>query len=387
MDNPLLAYDLDELRTRQSVKWRQYDPDVLPVWVAEMDTPLAPPIRSALLAAVERGDTGYATPGPLPEIFAAFAARRYRWNPDPARMLLVPDVMRGISEALHVVTAPGDPIVMNVPAYPPFFTHLGLLGRRIVESPLLSTVDGYRVDLDRLERDFAAGARAYLLCNPHNPTGLVYSRDELLAVAELAERYDVRVVADEIHAPLVYPGREHVPFESLPTSASARSLVAVSASKAWNLAGLKAALLVAGEDAVPDLRRVPAEVSLGAGLPGVLASQVAFTEGEPWLAALLAGLDENRRLLGELLSDGLPEVGYVPPAATYLAWLDCRQLGLGDDPAAGFLDRGRVALSSGPTFGAVGRGHVRLNFATSPDVLADAVRRMAKARPGGPVTS
>ncbi|MEU9883963.1 aminotransferase class I/II-fold pyridoxal phosphate-dependent enzyme [Sphaerisporangium sp. NPDC051011] len=381
---PLSAFTLDQLRERRSLKWREYPPEVLPLWVAEMDTPLAEPIAAALAEAVGRGDTGYAIAGGLPEAFAGFAARRFGWRPDPAAMRLVPDVMAGILEALHLVTEPGDRVVLNTPAYPPYFHWLPRVGRQVVENPLVLTPCGYRLDLAALERDFAAGASAFLLCNPHNPTGVVFGEEDLLALAALADRYGVRVVSDEIHAPLVYDGARHVPFGSLDATAAARSITLASASKAWNLAGLKAALAVPGAEARADVARIAPEVADGAGLLGVIASEVAFTAGEPWLEELMADLTANRALLGELLSERLPEAGYQPPQATYLAWLDLRALGLGDDPAEWFRRRGDVAVYPGPKFGAPGRGFARFNFATSPERVADAVGRMAASLAGRP---
>ncbi|MFD2419350.1 MalY/PatB family protein [Amycolatopsis pigmentata] len=378
-DGPLSAYDLDSLRERRSVKWATYPPDVLPMWVAEMDTPLAEPIASALTAAIRRGDTGYAAAGRLPEVYAEFASRRYGWRPDPAGMRLVADVMSGVVEAMLLTTTRGDRVVVNTPAYPPFFVWLDRIGRHIVESPLALGESGYRLDFDRLERDFAAGAEAYLLCSPHNPTGLVFGEEELATVAGLADRYGVRVIADEIHAPLTYPEARHVPFASLDTAASARAITLVSATKAWNLPGLKTALAVPGPETPTELARIPEEVSVRAGLLGVLASEAAFAEGEPWLAGLMAGLDANRRLLGEALVDKVPAIRWYRPQATYLAWLDCRALALGADPAEVFLERGRVALSPGPRFGAAGQGFARLNFATAPERVAEAVDRIAAA--------
>jgi cystathionine beta-lyase len=374
---PLTAHTIDELRERRSAKWQQYPPDVLPMWVAEMDTPLAEPIAAALMNAVGRGDTGYAVAGGLPEAFAGFAGRRYGWWPDPADMRLVPDVMAGIVEVLRVVTEPGDRVVVNTPAYPPYFFWLPRIGREMVQSPLAAGPDGPRLDLDRLERDFAAGAAAYLLCSPHNPTGLVFDRAELLAVAGLADRYGVRVVVDDIHAPLTFPEARYIPFGSLDAPAAGRSITLTSASKAWNLAGLKAALAVPSPEARSDVAALHAGISEAAGLLGVIASEAAFSAGEPWLAELMEGLDANRSLLGRLLRDQLPDVGYRPPAATYLAWLDCHALGLGDDPAEVFLERGRVALHRGPEFGSAGRGFARLNLATAPERIVEAVKRMA----------
>ena len=370
--------DLDTLRRRRSSKWVEHPPDVLPAFVAEMDVMLAAPVRDALVEAIELGDLGYAEPGRVFESFAAFAARRLDWAPEPDRMRLVPDVMAGIVEVLRVLTAPGDGVVITPPVYPPFFDGIPEAGRRVVEVPL---ADG-ELDLDALDAAFAAGARAFLLCNPHNPTGRVLERARLEEVAALAARRDVLVLADEIHAPLTLPGAVHTSFAALGDS---RSVVLASASKAFNFAGLKCAIVVAGSDAVArELDRLPDEVRFRTGLLGVIASQAAFEHGDAWLDDLLAALDANRRRLPALLAEHLPAIAHRPPEASYLAWLDCRALGLGDDPAAAFLERGRVALVAGHEFGAQGRGFARLNIGASDALLSGAVRRMAAAVPAAP---
>lgn len=364
------------LARRHSEKYRKYPPEVLPMFVAEMDVELAEPIRQVLAEVAANSDTGYAHPGGLFEAYAGFSARRYGWAPDPGRILLLPDVMRGVTEFLRAVTERGDGVVVNTPVYPPFFERIGDVERRVVASPLALTDSGYRLDLDRLESDFAAGARAYLLCNPHNPTGLVLTRAELEAVADLAERYVVRVLVDEIHAPITYPGVAHTPFCALDAAAARSAVSMVSASKAWNLAGLKCALLVAGEDAWAEARKASEDVSWSAALPGVVANEAAFTAGEPWLATLIDALDGNRRLFASLLAEHAPEVRYHQPDATYLAWLDLRACGLGDNPAVPLLEHGQVALAEGPAFGAEGRGYARFNLAASPERITEAVRRM-----------
>jgi cystathionine beta-lyase len=374
--NPLLIFPTGQLRRRRSRKWSTYAPDVLPCWIAEMDVELAEPVRQVLSDAVRRGDTGYPHIGELGRAYADFAAARFGWRPDPAAMRLAPDVMQGISAVLRTVTEPGATVVVTTPVYPPFFEFIADAGRRVAP---VSLGGGYRLDPLALEEAFAAGAQALLLCNPHNPTGTVFSRAELLAVSLLAQRHGVRVLVDEAHSPLVHPGAVHTPFQALGTRSARESFTFVSASKAWNLAGLKAALIVAGPDARADLDRLPPALEYGAGLLGVLAGETALRDGGEWLDRLLAALDDNRRLLAELLAKELPEVDYRLPEATYLAWLDCRALELGDDPAAVFLERGQVAVSSGLPFGEQGRGRVRLNFATHPDLLVEAVHRMAVA--------
>ncbi|GAA5195837.1 aminotransferase class I/II-fold pyridoxal phosphate-dependent enzyme [Rugosimonospora acidiphila] len=382
---------LDDLRRRTSMKWRRFPPEVLPAWVAEMDVPLAEPIARALTDAIALGDTGYPAGTGYAEALADFAASRWGWTIDVGRTAIVPDVMLGIVEVLKLITGPGDAVVVNSPVYPPFYQFVEHLDRRVVEAPLTA---GHRIDPVTLEAAFAeatsAGATsgegtgpgggraaAFLLCSPHNPTGTVHTRDELTTVAALADRYRMRVVADEIHAPIVYPGATHLPYLSLPGTDDAFSLL--SASKAWNLAGLKAAVAVAGPASAKDLARMPEEVSHGPSHLGVIAHCAGLWHGRDWLDALLAGLDDNRRLLGDLLAERLPGIGYRAPEGTYLAWLDCRALDLPADPAEVFLERGRVAVNSGADFGTGGAGHVRLNLATSPELLTEVVDRMAAA--------
>ncbi|MFB9853007.1 MalY/PatB family protein [Micromonospora andamanensis] len=392
--NPLTQLSLSELRWRTSVKWRQYADDVLPLWVAEMDVPLAAPVAEALHDAVGRGDTGYAYGTAYAEALGDFAARRWGWSELPVdRVTVVPDVMLGIVEVLRLLTGPGDAVVFCSPVYPPFYAFVSHADRRVVEVPLGAD---RRMDLSALDEAFrrarAGGRRAvFLLCNPHNPTGVVHRRDELDALADLAGRHGVRVVSDEIHAPLVLPGARFTPYLTVPGAEDAFALL--SASKAWNLAGLKAALVVAGRHAVTDLRRMPEEVGHGPSHLGVIAHTAAFRDGGDWLDGLLDGLDENRDLLESLLARHAPKIRHHRPEGTYLAWLDCTALGIDsgpvDDepgmvtdvagPAALFLDRARVALSSGHVFGTGGAGFVRLNFATSPEILTEAVTRMGRA--------
>ncbi|HEV7627129.1 MAG TPA: MalY/PatB family protein [Streptomyces sp.] len=370
--NPLRQCSLDELRRRTSAKWRVHPDDVLPMWIAEMDVRLPEPVAEALRTAVNTGDTGYAMGEEYIAALDGFARQRWDWEVRPERAAIVPAVMPGVVEVLKLITSPGDVVVVNSPAYPPFYEFVSHMDRRVVEAPL--TAEG-RMDLDTLADAFRT-ATAYLLCSPHNPTSTVHTAGELAAVTELANESGVRVIADEIHAPLVLPGAQHVPYLSVPGTERAFSLM--SASKAWNLAGLKAAVAVAGSESAGELARMPKEVSHGPSHFGVIAHVAALRHGAEWLDALLAGLDENRQLLTKLLGQHLPDVHYRPHQGTFLAWLDCRALGL-DDPAAAFLERGRVALIPGPAFGTGGAGHVRLNMATSPEILEEAVRRMASA--------
>jgi cystathionine beta-lyase len=379
VDAMLGTCSLSALRQRKSFKWRTYPDDVLPAFVAEMDFDLAVPITEAVTAALAIGDCGYAHMGVLGEAFAAFAAQRLRWSPDPSRVFAIPDVMTGIAEVVMAITPPGAGIVINPPVYAPFFFRLGFTGRRVVEAPLAHRDDGsYDLDLEALDRALAQdGISAFLLCSPHNPVGRVWSRDQLLAIADRCQHHGVALLVDEIHAPLVLPGARHVPFLSLDHAVSERTFVFTSASKGWNIPGLKCGVAVAGSDQGAALLYERWEALLAAHL-GVLGSVAAFTESLPWLDAVLGQLDENRRYLSRLLAERLPSVRYLQPEASFLAWLDCRELGLGEDPAAEFLDRGRVALSPGADFGTQGRGYVRLNMGTSPELIEEVVRRMDK---------
>jgi cystathionine beta-lyase len=381
MANPLTAFTLEQLRRRTSAKWRRYDDDVLPLWVAEMDVALAPAVVEAVEHAMATGDSGYPWGDAYAQALAAFARERWDLVIDVEATANVADVMGGIAHLLGLVTGAGDPVVINPPVYTPFYDCLEHLGRRIVEVPLSAD---HRLDLDAVERAFAQvggrrGRAAHLLCSPHNPTGTVHTREELEAVAALAERHGVRVLVDEIHAPLVYPPAVHVPYLSV--RGSERGFALLSASKGWNLAGLKAAVAVAGPEAAGELADLPMTARHGASHLGIIAHVAALREGGAWLDDLLVSLDANRRLLGDLLAVQLPGVAYREPAGTGLAWLDCRALGLGDDPAEVFLSRGRVALNPGAQFGTGGAGHARLNLATSPEILREAVTRMAAALP------
>ncbi|UNK72301.1 aminotransferase class I/II-fold pyridoxal phosphate-dependent enzyme [Microbacterium sp. H1-D42] len=377
------ALTLAELRQRTSEKWREYPEEVLPLFVAETDFPLAPAITHALERAVRDGDTGYvASHTPLASAYAAFAERRFGWRPDPAGMRSTADVSMGIVEILRRVIAPGDGVIVNPPVYPPFFDLVDEAGGVPVRVPLRDTGEGWQLDLDGIAAALQSGARAVLLCNPHNPTGTVHSAESLRALAELAAQYGATVVSDEIHAPLTQPDARFTPFLSAGTAAEQVGFAVVSASKAFNLAGLKCALMVgASAQAQHVLRDLPVEVEWRTGQFGMLAAVAAFApESDEWLDGLLLTLDANRRLLADLLAVHLPGTRYRMPAAGYLAWIDFSDLGWGENPSRRILRDAKVALHFGPAFGAEGAGHVRLNFGTSPEIITQAVARIAALR-------
>jgi cysteine-S-conjugate beta-lyase len=370
-----------ELRKRRSAKWTMFPPDVLPAWVAEMDFPLDDAVRNALLDSIEHDDCGYANGAGVGAAFAAFVQERYSWTLDPRGVFVIPDVLVGISEILRTLTQPGDRIVVNSPVYPPFYRVTGEAERQIEDVPLLRAEDGsWSLDLAGLERAFAGGAKAYLLCSPHNPLGMVFDLTTLACIAELAKEHNVLVISDEIHAPLTMAGATFVPFLPIGDYIDCDAVALASASKAWNLPGLKCAVAVAGSERMrKKLALMRPELPWSAGNLGVVASIAAFTEGAPWLDGLLVYLDGNRKLLTELIARELPGVRYIEPEASYLAWLDCAALDLGPDPVGAFLERGRVALTRGRDFGPGGAAFVRVNMGTSAAILTEVVSRMHRA--------
>lgn len=379
-----LEVPLEELATRTSAKWRVYPEDVLPMWVAEMDFPLAVPIARTLHEAVDRSDTGYRFPAGLAESLVAFCQRTWDFEPDVDSVLVYADVMSAIAYTLSVFTKPGELVVINPPVYHPFFSTVQDVAKRgLAEVPLLRDGQAWALDFDGLAAAFARPeVTAYLMCNPHNPTGTVFSAADLARVAMLARANDVLVLVDEIHAPLVLPGATHTPYVSLGTDVVGDAFSYISASKGWNIAGLKCAQLIASS---PELAKrmndeLPYEASFGTGHFGVLAAIAAYNDGEAWMAQVHAHLDRMRALVAELLAEQAPWVGYAPPQASYLAWLDFRETDLGNDPAEALLERERLALNSGLMFGREGAGFARLNFATSEELVREAVRRISLCR-------
>ncbi|TBN57777.1 aminotransferase class I/II-fold pyridoxal phosphate-dependent enzyme [Glaciihabitans arcticus] len=365
------ADSLDLLRTRTSEKWTTYPADVLPLFVAEMDYPLAPVVAEAMIDRIRASDTGYVgSPLPVGAAFAGFASRRWGWTVDPANVRTTTDVSVAIVESLRQAISPGEAVVINSPVYPPFFALPVEAGGVVVDVPLR----GDAIDLAGLDRAFAAGATAYLLCNPHNPLGLVHSRETLAAVAELAAKYGVTVISDEIHAPLTHSTALFTPWLDVSDAARATGITVTSASKAFNLAGVKCAVLVAdGLRPLALLDSMTEEVLWRTSILGLHASVAAFEQGDEWLDGTIAAIEASSALLATLLSEQLPDVTFRPPAAGYLAWLGF-PAPWGADPARLALERG-VALASGPDFGA--SGFARLNLACSPDVLGEAVRKIS----------
>lgn len=394
--------DLDPTLLREqrtSLKWTRFPADVLPLFVAEMDFAVAPEIRRAIIERVEASDTGYLEgPGPLAPAFAGYAHDSWGWKIPHEWIYLATDVATGVVESLRLGwsrrqsaaaaggRAASGRIAITTPVYPGFFEMLEEVPYEIVEIPL---VEGAAAGLDlvAIEASFVAGIDAFLLCNPHNPHGIVFSEVELAELARLAAAYDVFVVSDEIHAPLAHAGAKFVPFAPLAAAAGALAVVATSASKGWNLAGAKCSVIVAADERANDLLQgLPPETVTRASILGLHAGVAAFTESREWLARAIAQIEANSQLLAELVTNHLPGVQLTRPRAGYLAWLDFRDAGLGADPHAKILKEARVALNNGADFGLGGAGHVRLNLACSPETIRAAVARIAAILPTAKVT-
>lgn len=379
--------DLGWLRAKTGAKWHQH-PDRLNAWVADMDFPPAPVVLDALRQRIERADLGYADWGyPRPQtpacrVFAERAASRYQWEVDPAEVRDVCDVVQAVQVALHLGTEPGDAVVLHTPSYPPLWKTLRHMGRRQIDVPARHDAAGVHFDYDDLEARLARDpARALLLCHPHNPTGHRFTVDELVRLVDIADRFDLLIISDEIHADLTYDA-PHVPIASV-AGAAHRTVTVQSASKAFNLAGMRHAVTHVGPAALRDaLLGLPDHLLGAVNLMAAEATVAAWEHGDDWLAAVVAHLDRNRARLSGLLAEHLPGIGYRPPEATYLAWLDCRALELPAPPVEVFRERG-VELNDGLDFGPAGAGHVRLNFATSASLLDAIVAAMATPTTAG----
>lgn len=386
-DTHVQAPSLAELRTHHSEKWRAFDSDVLPLPVAEMDFPVAEPIRAVLTEMVAHSDLGYLSQVPeLAAGFAKFAQKRWNWSVDTAQVGVAADVGVGVVEALRVLTKPGDTILVNSPVYLNFYnwiqeTHLTKVDVPFTRSVVASEkINPWSLDFDELEKAYAAGLKVHLLCSPHNPLGFVFSKQELIRIADMAKKYGVLVISDEIHAPLTFAEQVFTPFLAVSDAAREVGITITAASKGWNIPGLKCALIVSQNDAIKEkLKQIPAAVHYRASILGAFASAAAYADGEVWLDTVLKQLDHNRFLIQGLLKDQLPTVGYHIPQNSYLAWLDLTALNLGEDPCATLLAKGRVAFKPGQAYGAQCSQYVRVNFATSPEIITEAVARIVRS--------
>ncbi|PVY96517.1 MalY/PatB family protein [Actinomycetospora cinnamomea] len=382
------ALTAEHMRAGGSWKWSTpgewHGPDgrhgLIGAFVAEMDYPVAEAVADAVRACAEGSRFGYLPDAWVADMAAACAAfwgERFGWAPDPARVRPVPDVLTAFTATVRHFSRPGSAIVLPTPAYMPFLTVPGMIDRELVQTPMPWVGGRFVLDLDAIDRAFAAGAGLLVLTNPHNPTGRVFSDAELAEVTEVVERHGARVFADEIHAPLTFGGARHRPYAATSDAAAAHTVTATSASKAWNTPGLKCGQVILSNEA--DAAHWAATGYLaehGTATPGVLATTAAYREGGAWLDEVLAYLEGNRALLA---GTDLPGLDVIVPDGTYLAWLDARGLGLGEPPSAFFAREAGVVMTDGAACGEAGRGGVRLNLAMARPVLAEALDRLRAA--------
>lgn len=377
--------DIAELQTHKSEKWRAFPSDVLPLPVAEMDFPVAAPIRKALIEMVNKSDLGYL--GAIPEMgtaFAGFAERRFGWRPDPSQIRIAADVGVGIVEVLRVITEPGDKILLNSPVYPNFWTWANETHLEIVDVSLHRSeeeVNGspWHLDWAGIEAAYASGIKVHLICNPHNPLGRVYTRDELERLVKLAKAHNVIIISDEIHSPLTFAEQKFTPFLSLGEDARALGITVTAASKGWNIAGLKCAIIVTENEAMHErLNAIAPATHYRASLLGAFATVAAFEEGEAWLDQLMVQLDFNRKLVVDLVGEKLPLAKTHMPHCSYLAWIDFSGYQIEGEPFTHLLEEAKVAFVPGVRFGEEFSSFVRLNFATSPEIITEAINRVAR---------
>ena len=380
MAEAVRALTLAELRKRKSVKWRHFPSDVLPLPVAEMDFPTAPKIKAALTDMVERSDTGYL--GPFPELFDAFAnfsAKRWDWQVDTKQMRIATYVGVGIVEIMRTLIKPGEKVMLNSPVYENIWKWITEVHAELVDVPLTENGLDYKLDLDAIEREYAKGVKLHILCSPHNPVGIIYTRSELETIATLAKKYGVIILSDEIHGPLTFNKKEFLPFLSVSDDAKEVGIIITSASKSFNFAGLKCALIITESVKLKEkINTMPPAVTWRASLFGAVASTAAYSDSEEWLDGVLITLDENRNLLKKLIDTKTPTIKYRIPDFGYLAWLDVSSLGLGSDPAAQILERSKLALNAGVLYGPKHSNFVRFNFGTSEEIINQAFDRLVK---------
>jgi cystathionine beta-lyase len=386
-DNNVVAPSLSELLTHSSEKWRGFPADVLPLPVMEMDFPIAQPIRDVLIEMVNHSDLGYL--GPVPELadgFAEFCVKRWGWEIDKSQVRIAADVGVGCVEVLRVITQPGDRILINSPVYQNFFNWINEVRLEKVDIPFVNSgsqnddVNPWTLDLDEVEKSYASGIKVHLLCSPHNPLGRIYSREELNRIADMAKKYGVIVISDEIHSLLTFKTHEFIPFLTISETAREVGITVTSASKGWNIAGLKSALIVSQNGAIDEvLKLMPPAVKFRSSILGAFASAAAFKDGEVWLDSVIDTLEKNSVMVRDLLSAKLPSVKMHLPQSSYVAWLDLTSLNLGENPAQTLLERGKVAFNAGHMYGAQSSQFVRLNYATSQIILTEAIDRIVKS--------
>jgi cystathionine beta-lyase len=377
-----MVYDFDQIidrRATESVKWHRYGDETLPVWVADMDFVSPDPVVRALRERVEHGVYGYSQePKELRDVIVAWIARHYGWQAQPDWLVFTPGVVVGFNIACHAATSPGDGVLIQTPVYPPFFEVPKNVKLKLDQMELTHGQDGrYTIDFDALESAIADRTRIFLLCNPHNPVGRVFTREELAHMAEVCLRHNLVICSDEIHCDLIYSGYRHVPIASLAPEIAERTITLIAPSKTFNIAGLGCSLaIIPNHELRQQYKAAHAGLVPHINLMGYVATLAGYREGQEWLDELLCYLQANRDFLFDYVQSQLPGIYMSRPEATYLAWLDCRAAGIPGKPSDFFLQQARVALSEGDLFGQGGEGFVRLCFGCPRSTLVEALDRI-----------
>lgn len=372
---------LAKLQERKSEKWRAFDHEILPMPFAVMDYEIADSIKIALIEMISNSDTGYL--GKMPEVaqgLSAFARKYWNWAIEESQVTLCTDVGVGVIEVARQITGPGDRILINSPVYFNFYKWIAELNCTLVDAPLIERDKRYQLDFVEIEKAYSTGVKVHILCNPHNPVGKVFSKLDLVQIAAMAKRYGVIVLADEIHAPLLFAEQVFTPFLNASPEAKEIGIAFLSATKAWNIAGLKCAQIVAQSDAMSKIvKNLPDAVHSRASLLGAVASAQAWANSGDWLDAVIKDLTLKRTYLAELITQYLPGVHWRKPEGGYFGWLDLRSLNIEGDIAEFFITNGKIAIAPGYLYGPGGRGFIRINFATSDEIIREAVARIRTA--------
>jgi cystathionine beta-lyase len=386
-----MRYDFDHLPDRRStdcIKWNMYDPDVLPLWVADMDFPVAEPILQSLKCCLDHRIFGYPDVHPKPEavselqeVLVERMKKLYNWQVLPEEILFLPGVIVGLNLTCHALATPGSNVLVQTPVYPPFLSTPGNAGMQRQDALLKREGDGhYEVDWEAFEAGFTPQTRVFILCNPHNPVGRVFRKDELERMAEICLRNKVMICSDEIHCDMLFKGHKHIPIASLDKEIAANTITLMAPTKTFNIAGLQCSFaIVQNKQLREKLEHSKAGLVMWVNLVGMTAALAAYRDGQEWLEQVLQYLEDNRSFLCNYIESNLPQLSMAKPEGTYLVWLDCRNAGIQGNPYEFFLKEARVALNDGETFGNGGEGFVRLNLACSRDVLEQALERMKAA--------
>jgi len=375
-------FDFDETinrRKSESLKWNTYPEDVIPMWVADMDFQSPPAVLHALEERVKHGVFGYGVEEPgLRESVCTWVEKRYHWKIDPSHMLFVPGVVTGLNWAVRQLLKPGAKFIIQTPVYPPFYQVAQNADLCEIQIPLIKDEFGYySQDIKAFEAAIDENTQGFILCNPHNPVGRVFTKPELTQVAEVCKKNNLIIFSDEIHGDLIYEGNVHVPIASIDSEISKHSVTLIAPSKTFNIAGLYCSVLICqNENLLSRLSAGRNGIVVEPNLLAQVAARAAYENGEGWLSEIMVYLDRNRRLISDFLKEEMPELKYSMPEGTFLGWIDCSELRIGEDPAEFFLREARVAFSPGHIFGDTGKSFVRINFGCTYATLIEVLERI-----------